>query len=54
MERFITVFGIEKMSALLGDREFIGDLWLKVLADKMIPFYIRIKANLTLLEQKMN
>ncbi|WP_341754083.1 IS4 family transposase [Candidatus Tisiphia endosymbiont of Dioctria rufipes] len=48
MERFITIFGIEKMSALLGDRKFISDLWLKFLADKMIPFYIRIKANLTI------
>jgi hypothetical protein len=48
MERFITTFGINKISALLGDREFIGDLWLKFLSDNMIPFYIRIKANLTI------
>jgi hypothetical protein len=48
MERFISVFGVNKISALLGDREFIGDLWLKFLNDNMIPFYIRIKGNITI------
>jgi hypothetical protein len=48
MERFIGIFGVDKISALLGDREFIGDLWLKFLADRMVPFYIRIKTNLTI------
>ncbi len=46
--RFLQVFGVEKISALLGDREFIGDDWLKFLADRNIPFYIRIKQNLTI------
>ena len=48
IKRFIEVFGINKIEALLGDREFIGDLWLSFLDDNKIPFYIRIKQNLTI------
>ena len=48
IQRFISAFGVDNISALLGDREFIGDLWLKFLHDNMIPFYIRIKDNLTI------
>ena len=28
LKRFIAVFGVNKIEALLADREFIGDLWL--------------------------
>jgi len=48
LKRFITVFGVDKIEALLADREFIGDLWLSFLDDNKIPFYIRIKKNLTI------
>ena len=48
LKRFISVFGVDKISALLGDREFIGDLWLSFLENNQIPFYIRIKENLTI------
>ncbi|WP_375331975.1 IS4 family transposase [Candidatus Tisiphia endosymbiont of Temnostethus pusillus] len=48
INRFLQSFGVEKISALLGDREFIGDMWLKFLADHKVPFYIRIKENLTI------
>jgi hypothetical protein len=48
INRFLRVFGGEKILALLGDREFIGDNWLKFLADINVPFYVRIKGNLTI------
>lgn len=48
IKRFIEVFGAGKIEALLGDREFIGDLWLSFLDNSNIPFYIRIKKNLTI------
>ena len=46
--RFIKLFGVEKILGLLGDREFIGDIWLKFLSENSVPFYIRIKENLTI------
>jgi hypothetical protein len=48
INRFIEIFGTDVIESLLGDREFIGDNWLKFLDDKGINFYIRIKANLTI------
>ena len=33
---------------LLGDREFIGDEWLKFLSDRGIAFYIRIRSDITI------
>ncbi|WP_341758489.1 hypothetical protein [Candidatus Tisiphia endosymbiont of Ditula angustiorana] len=48
IDRFLKSFGVEKILSLLGDREFIGDSWLKFLADRNIPFYVRIKENLTI------
>ena len=48
IERFIKLFGVEKILGLLGDREFIGDIWFKFLSEKAVPFYIRIKENLTI------
>ena len=48
INRFIEIFGTDVIESLLGDREFIGDSWLKFLDDKGIHFYIRIKSNLTI------
>lgn len=46
INRFISIFGTDVIESLLGDREFIGDNWLKFLAGKGINFYIRIKSNM--------
>lgn len=43
--KFIKVFGIEKISFLTCDREFIGKKWFKWLMDKNVVFHIRIKEN---------
>jgi len=48
IDRFLGTFGVEKISSLLGDREFIGDEWLKFLADCKVPFYVRIKKTFTI------
>lgn len=44
IERFVAIFGRERIGLLLGDREFIGTEWLKYLADNDIPFVIRMRA----------
>ena len=48
INKFIEIFGSDVIESLLGDREFIGDNWLKFLNDNDIKFYIRIKSNLTI------
>jgi hypothetical protein len=48
LERFLSIFDVSKIAGLICDREFIGDKWLQYLVDRAVPFYIRIKANLTI------
>lgn len=38
-------FGKEGILGLLGDREFIGDVWFEYLLEHGIPFYIRVRHN---------
>lgn len=45
MQRFITLFGREKISCVLADREFVGDEWFSWLFKEQISFCIRIKNN---------
>lgn len=45
MECFIEVFGIERIEALTGDREFIGVKWLVWLNEYNIQYVIRLKEN---------
>ena len=46
IQRFIALFGKECISALLADREFVGDKWLKWLDIQGIPFVIRVRENM--------
>ena len=43
IERFIDIFGTEKIKVLVADREFIGKEWFRWLKENKIPFVIRIK-----------
>ncbi len=43
MERFLKVFGADKIEYLTGDREFIGKFWIAYLQHKLIKFVIRIR-----------
>ncbi len=45
IDRFIAVFGLEKVRCLVADREFIGRKWFSYLIEKNILFRIRIKHN---------
>ncbi len=54
IERFITLFGIERIQTLTADREFIGKEWFEWLIEKDIPFVIRIRNNLLLNQDQFN
>jgi len=45
IDRFIKVFGVERIEVLTGDREFIGKKWLEYLEGKKIKFCVREKKN---------
>lgn len=45
IQRFITVFGRERIACLIADREFIGRDWFSYLIENKILFRIRIKCN---------
>jgi len=42
LDRFIRIFGADRISCLIGDREFIGEQWYKYLLENKIRFYLRI------------
>lgn len=42
LQEFVGVFGRENIKTVIGDREFIGEGWLKWLIDNKINFHIRI------------
>ncbi len=46
MERFISIFSIERIQSLTADREFLGQVWFSYLIRKNIPFCIRIRENM--------
>ena len=45
LNHFLQLFGDKKIQYLAGDREFIGEDWLKWLTENKIPFRLRIKKN---------
>jgi hypothetical protein len=45
MERFLKVFGVAKIGALLAGREFAGGDWFRWLQKQGIPFRQRLKRN---------
>ena len=49
LERFISLFGRDKVFCLLADREFVGKDWFNFLVGSPIKFRIRLKKN-TLIE----
>ena len=46
IERFVRIFGKERIACLTGDREFIGETWLTWLEKQQILFCIRIRKNI--------
>lgn len=47
IKRFVDLFGQECIESFLADREFIGDQWFDDLIFREIPFYIRIRSNMS-------
>jgi hypothetical protein len=45
MERFLAVFGAERIAVLLADREFVGEAWFRWLQARRIPFHQRVKCD---------
>jgi hypothetical protein len=54
MERFIRLFGKERIGVLTADREFIGETWFEWLVGEDIPFVIRIRNNLLLDQERLD
>lgn len=52
IEKFLELFGIDKIDCLLGDREFIGREWFSYLLGKYIKFRLRIKENMLISNSK--
>ena len=46
IDRFIEIFGVDRIDCLTGDREFIGKKWFSYLVEKGITFRLRIKENI--------
>ena len=45
INRFIKLFGRERIEYLVADREFVGEKWIAYLNDNRIQYYIRIRNN---------
>lgn len=46
LQMFVRIFGAHRIAELIGDREFIGDEWVRYLHKNGIPFFIRVKGNM--------
>lgn len=45
IQKFIDIFGIDKIEVLTADREFVGKVWFEWLKKQKVPFVIRIMNN---------
>ena len=46
MQRYLRLFGVLSIDALLADREFIGSEWFEFLCDNNVPFVIRLREDM--------
>jgi hypothetical protein len=51
IQRFIFLFGVDKIDCIIADREFIGEEWFSFLEKYPIKFYIRIRENMQFIHQ---
>ena len=42
ISKIISLIGVDRISVIVGDREFIGHEWFKYLKDNNIPFCMRM------------
>ena len=46
MRRYLRLFDVSSIDALLADREFVGARWLEFLNENNVPFVVRLRENL--------
>lgn len=46
VENFSEVFGAERINSIMGDREFIGEKWIRFLDERAVPLYFRVRKNM--------
>ena len=46
MRRYLRLFEVSSIDALLADREFVGARWLEFLNENNVPFVVRLRENL--------
>jgi Transposase DDE domain len=51
INRFIFLFGADKIDCIIADREFVGENWFNFLEKHPIKFYIRIRENIQFTHQ---
>lgn len=52
INKFINLFGKNRIDCLLADREFLGEKWFEYLATEKIEFHIRIRKNIDIYSSK--
>lgn len=52
VQRFIDIFGSERINSLVADREFVGKEWIAWLNENRIRYYIRIRQNFWIVNPK--
>lgn len=51
MQRYLALFGASSIKCLFADREFIGARWMDFLNENNIPFVIRVREDMTLVQE---
>ena len=46
IERYLRIFEVSSIKALLADREFVGNEWINYLVEKTVPFVIRLREDM--------
>ena len=46
IERYLHIFKVSSIKALLADREFVGNEWINYLVEKTVPFVIRLREDM--------
>ncbi|MCL2000861.1 MAG: IS4 family transposase [Planctomycetes bacterium] len=52
VQRFIRLFGLERIHCLIGDREFIGGEWFRWLREERVPFLMRLRHDIRVANTK--
>lgn len=47
LDKILSVIPRHRIKAIIGDREFMGETWFKLLKQRHLPFVMRIRGNIT-------